>query len=299
MATDNNAATSAWSATRSFTITSAPNTPILVSPADGATTANTTPSLVATFSDPDALDTGQVNFQVCVNATCTGGGDPQRSGSSPAGLTNPANGTWTVSAALANATYYWRAQNIDQWGAVSAWSATRQLIIGAPTITIATPTGATATLGTALPGTDAVAQSTIDVTTNNATGYTLTASDTSDTAGMTRTPATDTIDDWTGTPTTPTIWTTGTSGTNGYFGLTVLTATGGKDTTRWGTGTLATDHTLNKYTGLQTTTTTLQTDPTYNPATRSTTVAYRTNPSNGTLPGDYTTTITYTATTNP
>jgi uncharacterized protein YceK len=110
-----------------------PNLPALVSP--GARINNTTPTLAATFSDPDAGDTGTVAFQLCSDAAC---GTVLQSGSSPSGLANGANGSWTP-AALAEGTYYWRAQSTDSAANVSGWSATSSFVVdttppGSPTV---------------------------------------------------------------------------------------------------------------------------------------------------------------------
>jgi len=109
-----------------------PDMPALVSP--GARINNTTPSLAATFSDPDPGDTGTVAFQLCSDAAC---GTVLQSGSSPSGIANGANGSW-MPTALAEGTYYWRAQSTDSAGNVSGWPATSSFVVdttppGAPT----------------------------------------------------------------------------------------------------------------------------------------------------------------------
>ena len=75
----------AWSAVRSFVLdTVGPNVPTLVGqPAQ----INATPSLSASFSDPDAGDTGTVSFQICSDSACTA---VVQSGSSPSGIANGA-----------------------------------------------------------------------------------------------------------------------------------------------------------------------------------------------------------------
>ena len=50
--------------------TTRPSVPALVTPANAAFPNTTTPSLNATLSDPDAADTGTVNFRVCADAAC-------------------------------------------------------------------------------------------------------------------------------------------------------------------------------------------------------------------------------------
>jgi uncharacterized delta-60 repeat protein len=166
------------------------------------------------------------------------------------------------------------------------------------TISVSVPTGATEALSALLlPGNDATAQSSIDVTTNNATGYSLGVTDTSNAWGLNRTPAGGTVDDWTGTSATPTTWAAATPGPNGYFGLTVLSADAGR-LAKWGAGsTTESDFTNNLYLGLLTSSSVLQT--TAAPATNdTTTVAYRAAAASGTPAGSYSSTITYTATAN-
>src|SRR5205085_311935 len=88
---DADALTSGWSPARSFVINTAPTTPALVSPANAAvlTSADLTPQLTATFSDPNTGDTGRLNFQITSDASCT---TVLQSGSSGAGLAIGANG---------------------------------------------------------------------------------------------------------------------------------------------------------------------------------------------------------------
>jgi YD repeat-containing protein len=121
--------------------TDAPSVPTLVAPAASAwiTSLPATNAFQATFSDPNESDTGQINFRVCGNASCTAGGDPLQSFNSPAGITNGANGsgTLTTTGISDGGTYYWQARAQDGAGAISAWSAGRQFCvdISAPTIT--------------------------------------------------------------------------------------------------------------------------------------------------------------------
>src|SRR5205823_6299282 len=48
-----------------------PSAATLVSPANAAQLSTTTPTLTATFSDPDTQDTGKVTFEVCTNSSCS------------------------------------------------------------------------------------------------------------------------------------------------------------------------------------------------------------------------------------
>jgi hypothetical protein len=160
---------------------------------------------------------------------------------------------------------------------------------------------ATRSLGSGLPGDDHTATSVVTITTDNASGYALAATDPSDTAGMDRDGGGDTFDDYTGTNATPTAWAAGTSGTNGMFGMTVLAVTGATTTklAKWGSGTLPTDFTNNLYAGLRTTDTILHTRTSYFAPADTVTVGWRANPSATTQAGPYTAAVTFTATANP
>ena len=103
--------------------------PALVTPANAAFPNTTTPTLTATFSDPDAADTGTVNFRVCADAACT---TILSTFSSAALIANGANGSAAVpgAAGLVNGTtYYWQAQNMDNSNVQSAFSASRSFTV--------------------------------------------------------------------------------------------------------------------------------------------------------------------------
>ncbi|MCZ4497184.1 MAG: hypothetical protein JWM25_1769, partial [Thermoleophilia bacterium] len=149
---------------------------------------------------------------------------------------------------------------------------------------------------TVLPGADATSQSTVHVETAAPTGYSLLASDLSDTAGLTRAGG-GTVDDWTGTEAAPSVWTPGDNGTNGYFGVSVLSATSGR-IAKWGVGAGAEgDLAANRYMGLRTTARELH--ATTGAAVDDVVVAYRANPHGNNPAGTYTTTINVTAVINP
>ena len=111
-----------------------PNVPALTAM---AARFRTSPTLSATFSDPDAGDTGTLAFQLCSDAPCS---TVLESGSSVAGLANGANGTWAPSYSLVDGTaYYWRAEATDSAGNVSGWSSTQSFTFdttppGTPTL---------------------------------------------------------------------------------------------------------------------------------------------------------------------
>ena len=109
------------------TTNASPSTPALVGPADAIRLNTTTPTLTATFGDPDTQDTGKVTFEVCTTSNCSSSLGTFDS-TAPTSLSvrtavrgpsrlQPRNGT----------TYYWRAENVDSSAAGSSFSATRLL----------------------------------------------------------------------------------------------------------------------------------------------------------------------------
>ena len=113
--TDSGNAVSSFSSIRSFTTVTdqAPTTPALVGPADGAYSTTATPALTATFTDPDASDTGTITFRICGNATCTAIGDPLATFDSASGIVNGANGSANAPSGLSDGTYFWQARATD------------------------------------------------------------------------------------------------------------------------------------------------------------------------------------------
>lgn len=159
-------------------------------------------------------------------------------------------------------------------------------------LTFSITSGPASNLGTLLPGNDATGTSTMTINTNNATGWSLSASGPSNTDGMTGPVA---IARWTAAPGAPTLWPSGTG-----FGISLLTSTAGKDTTHWGTGTDPTQTGTVKWIGPQLTTPApLANRQTYSAATDTATTGYRVAIPAGQAPGTYSTTITYTAVANP
>ena len=115
----------------------APTTPSLVSPTSAARVNTATPTLSATFSDPDVNDTGHVTFEICSDSGCSASLGTVNS----TVVANGANGSASVPAGVitADGTYYWRAKNVDAASANSSFSATRSLVVDttAPTISSA------------------------------------------------------------------------------------------------------------------------------------------------------------------
>jgi hypothetical protein len=112
-------------------VSTLPSTPSLSAPADGSVPEPSTPLLEATFSDPDAGDSGHLDFRVCTTLVGAAGSDcagTVASGASGA-VANGATASWAVSPALVQGTYYWQARAEDTLGGQSGWSATRSFVV--------------------------------------------------------------------------------------------------------------------------------------------------------------------------
>ena len=134
-ATDSASNVSGWTATRSFTVDTAPPTaPTFGAPANAARVTSGT--LHATFLDPDPTDSGTVSFQLCSDAACAGVLQSSTSGS----VTDGTAVSWTPAGLASGTTYYWRLRATDAVGNQTAWSATRTFVYdtnapGVPTLT--------------------------------------------------------------------------------------------------------------------------------------------------------------------
>jgi hypothetical protein len=122
-------ARSGWTATRPLRVDGFPSAPLPLSPAAGASVVDSTPTLAASFTDPDG-DAGSVRFRVCTAPVTDGTAcsNAVALGDSPM---VPSDGTakWTPAAAIPDRTYYWQARAQDGVGGRSAWTATRKLIV--------------------------------------------------------------------------------------------------------------------------------------------------------------------------
>jgi len=147
--TDSGNSVSSFSSIRSFTTVTdqAPTTPALVGPADGAYSTTATPALTATFSDPDASDTGTITFRICGNATCTAIGDPLATFDSASGIVNGANGSANAPSGLSDVTYFWQARATDDLNLHSGFAAAHSL-----TIDTTAPTNAFSLTGVSVAG---------------------------------------------------------------------------------------------------------------------------------------------------
>ncbi len=138
----NQAATYTAQAVTNMNSDAAPNTPALGAPADGAFIDSTTPTLSATFSDPDTLDTGKVTFEVCTTSNCSASLGTFDSTSTT--LTVNQSGSAAVPGGFSlqtGTTYYWRAKNVDASSSASSFSTTRSFTVDttAPNATVAAP----------------------------------------------------------------------------------------------------------------------------------------------------------------
>ncbi|MHB8643094.1 MAG: OmpL47-type beta-barrel domain-containing protein [Gaiellaceae bacterium] len=124
-----------------------PNTPALVSPANGGLVNTTMPTLSASFSDTDTNNTGQLTFRVCSDSACS---TVLGSFSSATGIANGANGSAAVPGGtiVGDGTYYWQAMATDNTSSSSAWSASRSFVVDttAPVLQTAGVNGTTLTL---------------------------------------------------------------------------------------------------------------------------------------------------------
>ncbi|MCW2972280.1 MAG: repeat-containing protein [Thermoleophilia bacterium] len=273
---------------------SEPLLPTLISPADNASTTSTTPTLTATYTDTAPVTGGTVNFRVGTSATC--GSGVVRTGDSANNIITGNNGSWAITPALANGTYYWCAQSTDAAGNYSGYTSTRKLIVGPATISITASTPSIA-LGSIMANTDVVASFSADVQTDALNGYQLLATDGSDTSSMTCVCG-GALPDWTGTNATPTQWP---ALTTGFGGLTVRNATGGR-LAKWGTGTGTAESdfsAVNRYAGLRTTNTLLHERTSYSAATDTVLMTYRIDVATAQQGGAYATTVNLTALANP
>jgi len=116
--------------------------------AEGATNpsgvTDLTPEFQATFTDPNATDTG-VYYQIQVNTTSAFNGTTMWDSTKTA-MTAVGNGSTTPQISYAGTplslnatTYYWRIKVWDQVGGESAWSSTAQFTMNAPPSAPSTP----------------------------------------------------------------------------------------------------------------------------------------------------------------
>ncbi len=170
----------------------------------------------------------------------------------------------------------------------SAWSGADWFGTTVWTYSITIPDGAPA-FGSVLPGTTVTTSSRLEVATTDPDGYQLLANDPDDDGDFV---GTSTIPRWSSEPTSPGAWPIGTPV---GFGMTVLSATGGKNPA-WGAGTTLQDVSLLNWIGLrQATMGTLHERTSDTGGTPDTVVVgFRLGTSGTAPPGSYASTVTYT-----
>src|SRR4029079_2731939 len=100
-----------------------PVAPLLVGPADGGTVGSHTPTLTATFNDPDANDTGKITFEVCTDSGCSSSLGTFDSTNTSLATNQSGSGQAPAGYGLVDGvTYYWRAKDTDSSSAVSSFS---------------------------------------------------------------------------------------------------------------------------------------------------------------------------------
>src|SRR5205823_1649571 len=104
--------------------------PALGPPADGVFVGSTTPTLAATFADPDSHDFGKVVFEVCADSACASSLGSFDSSATNLNVGQTGSGQVPGSFSLHTATkYWWRARDVDSSSAASAFGATRSFTV--------------------------------------------------------------------------------------------------------------------------------------------------------------------------
>lgn len=191
--------------------------------------------------------------------------------------------------------YHVRSRLRTPGGAWTEWSRWDAFELRNASLTLSLPDGAALDLGTTVPDQNRVASMRLRVTTSNVSGFTLHATGADDAVGLARAGGGG-LPWWTGTPAAPTPWPEATSG---HVGVTVLSATGGKDAARWGPGATSTSYATLNYAGLRTSTPTVLHATTAAGTDHDTVLGVRARISGATLLGSYSTALVITAVANP
>lgn len=131
-----------------------PNAPTLVSPANGTSSDDETPTLSAQYSDPDGGDTGYTQYRISSSsaANCLSNTNIVASGQSAQTTTANESTTWTPGSSIgSDGTYYWCARNYDE-SEYSSWTSMGTYILDTvpTTITIISGNDQTGTMNTAV-----------------------------------------------------------------------------------------------------------------------------------------------------
>jgi hypothetical protein len=142
---------SGWTATRSFVLDDAPTGATPAKPLPGAFVRAAAPSLHAGFDDPDG-DSGSVRFRICTAPSGSGVacGPAVAAGVSET-VTDGAVAMWRPDRSLRDRTYYWQARAENGFGVVSAWSATRKLVVAQRLVRITSSRRLVCTVGAKVP----------------------------------------------------------------------------------------------------------------------------------------------------
>jgi hypothetical protein len=142
---------SAWTATRSFVLDDAPTGATPASPLPGAFVRAATPSLRAGFHDPDG-DSGRVRFRICTAPSGSGiACGPVVAAGLSGTVVDGGIAIWRPAYSLRDRTYYWQARAEDGFGMVSAWSATRKLVVAQRLVRIMSSRTLVCTVGAKVP----------------------------------------------------------------------------------------------------------------------------------------------------
>jgi YD repeat-containing protein len=110
-----------WSGIRKYTPNQPPATPTLEAPSSGTISDDTTPTLEALYSDPDAGDQGRAEFRICSSSDCS---NVLASGLGST-VAPEAVSEWTLptqDALTSGQTYWWSARGVDSRNVTSSWS---------------------------------------------------------------------------------------------------------------------------------------------------------------------------------
>ena len=194
-----------------------------------------------------------------------------------------------------NARYHARTRLLDADDRWSSWSSWDWFETSPGSITIALPDRPVVDLPPVVGSGTTSSTSTVLVTTTDPNGYTLRASGMPDNWGL-RSSTGDELPRWTGSGARPTPWPVS---EGPYFGMSVVSATGGKDTGRWGTGASHTNYSNLNYVGLGFASPVLLHTHGAAATDHEIVTSYRATIDANQPPGQYTTTTTYTVTANP
>ena len=126
----NGAATYGGTSATDLTPNQSPTAPTLASPNDGVFINSVTPTLSASFADPDTLDFGKLTFEVCADGSCSTSLGTFDSTATNLNVGQSGSAAVPVGFNLQTATqYWWRAKSVDSSNANSSFSSTRTFTV--------------------------------------------------------------------------------------------------------------------------------------------------------------------------